>query len=65
MTIYLKEWRNKKEMSRAQLVRKSNVSRATIWYLENNPEHAPKMDTLEKLANAMNIKVASLFSMPK
>ena len=61
MNTRLKEFRKKKRMSQRELARVSGVSRKTIGDLENNVERVYKTDTLEKLSNALNIGVKTLF----
>lgn len=66
MKLYIKEWRKRKGMSQKELIELSGVSKATIYYLENDLyDHAPQMSTLRKVADALRIKTTTLFSMPK
>lgn len=54
--------REEKKMSQEELSRKSNVSRATISAIENsNGNYNVTMDTLRKLANALNTTCEALF----
>lgn len=59
----LQEIRNKKKLSRRELAELSGVAEITIQFLElntNDPMKA-KLDTLIKLATALNCKVKDLF----
>lgn len=61
MPSRLKDAREKKGWSQAQLAEKASVSRATISALENQKATSMKTTTLTKLADALGEKVTSLF----
>lgn len=61
MNTRLKEYRKKRKLSQRELSKISGVSRGTIGDLENNVERVYKTDTLEKLSNALNVGVKTLF----
>lgn len=61
MPSRLKDAREKKGWSQAQLAEKASVSRATISALENQKATSMKTTTLTKLADALDEKVTSLF----
>jgi transcriptional regulator with XRE-family HTH domain len=61
MEYKIKEIREKKKLSQAELARISGVSRATIIRLENDEDVVINSKTLEKLAKAFNMSVKSLF----
>jgi transcriptional regulator with XRE-family HTH domain len=61
MEYKIKELREKRRLSQAELAQLSGVSRATIIRLENTEEVILTTSTLEKLANALNVSIKSLF----
>lgn len=61
MEYKIKELREKKKMSQAELARISGVSRATVIRLENSEDVVINSRTLEKLAKALNVSIKSLF----
>lgn len=61
MEYKIKELREKRRLSQAELAQLSGVSRATIIRLENTEEVVLTTSTLEKLANALNVSIKSLF----
>lgn len=58
MQLNIKRARMEKGISQGALAKKSGVSRATISYLENNPDAVTTTETLKKLACALRIKVS-------
>ena len=61
MAYKIKEIREKKRMSQAELAELSGVSRATIIRIENTPEVVINTKTLEKLASALDVSIRTLF----
>lgn len=61
MAYRIRELREKKNMTQAELARESGVSRYTIILLENGEEHEPKVGTLKSIAEALNVPVSKLF----
>ena len=61
MEYKIKELREKRRLSQAELAQLSGVSRATIIRLENTEEVVLTTSTLEKLTNALNVSIKSLF----
>lgn len=61
MAYKIKEIREKKRMSQAELAEISGVSRATIIRIENTPEVVINTKTLEKLASALDVSIRTLF----
>lgn len=61
MAYKIKEIREKKRMSQAELAKISGVSRATIIRIENAPEVVINTKTLEKLASALDVSIRTLF----
>lgn len=57
----LKEARTKKGWTQQELAEKSGVSRTTICLLENHKADCANTNTLVRLADALNMKVSSLF----
>lgn len=58
----IKELREKLNMSAKDLSLKSNVGQSTISEIETGKAKNPKMDTLQKLADALNVTVNDLLS---
>lgn len=58
MKFKIKEIRKKKRLSQEELSEISGVSRATISSLEARKDVITKIDTLQKLADALNVKVS-------
>lgn len=61
MEYRVKELRLKKGMTQEKLSEKSGVSRTTINALENGVEVITKTETLQKIAEALEVKVSQLF----
>ncbi len=61
MTYKIKELRERKNMSQAELSRLSGVSRATIIRIENDADVIVNTKTLQQLAEALNVTVKYLF----
>jgi transcriptional regulator with XRE-family HTH domain len=61
MEYKIKEIREKKRMSQAELAEISGVSRATIIRIESSDNVVINTKTLEKLASALNVSVRTLF----
>ena len=55
----IKYWRTKKRMTQKQLAEISNISEISIRKYEAN-DRSPKIETLSKLAKAMNITIGDL-----
>ena len=61
MAYKIKEIREKKRISQAELAEISGVSRATIIRIESTDNVVINTKTLEKLASALNVSVRTLF----
>ena len=61
MAYKIKEIREKKNLSQAELSRLSGVSRATIIRIENDNDVIVNTKTLQHLADALNVSVKYLF----
>jgi transcriptional regulator with XRE-family HTH domain len=61
MTYKIKELREKRKLSQAELAELSGVSRPTIIRLENNDDVVVNSKTLEKIASALNVSIRTLF----
>lgn len=59
MRILIKYYRERAGMTQQQLSRASGVTQAMISYIEQGAR-APSLETLEKLAKALAIKVSEL-----
>ena len=61
MAYKIKELREKRNLSQSELARISGVSRPIIIRLENSEDVVVNSKTLEKIANALNVSIKSLF----
>ena len=61
MRYKIREIREAKGMPLYMLSQKSGVSRATIWKLEKKEDNVTSTKTLEKLADALDVKMDDLF----
>ena len=61
MEYKIKEIREKKRMSQAELAEISGVSRATIIRIESSDNVIINTKTLQMLASALNVSVRTLF----
>lgn len=61
MAYKIKEIREKKRMSQAELAELSGVSRATIIRIESADNVVINTKTLDKLASALGVSVRTLF----
>lgn len=61
MEYKIKELREKKRMSQAELSKLSGVSRASIIRIESSENVVVNTQTLERLAKALNVSVKTLF----
>jgi transcriptional regulator with XRE-family HTH domain len=61
MEYKIKEIREKKRMSQAELAEVSGVSRATIIRIESAEDVVINTKTLEKLASALGVSIRTLF----
>lgn len=57
----LKEYREKAKLTQDELAKKSEVSRNTISSLETKENANVTYEIMEKIANALNKKVATIF----
>ena len=57
----VRELREKRGMTMAQLCDKSGVSMATIWFIETKPNHVATTKTLLALAKALGVHIKELF----
>lgn len=61
MAYKIKELREKRKMSQAELSELSGVSRATIIRIENDADVIVNTKTLQQIADALNVTVKYLF----
>ena len=60
LNLRLKEFRQHRGLSQAQLARMVGVRQATVSGLETGKSRRVELDLLEKLAKALNVKPAAL-----
>ena len=63
--IFLEAWRELKNLTQNKLATVSGVPQSVIWDIENDPKRMPRIDTLSKIANALNITVDDLLREPE
>lgn len=56
----LKNYRKEKRFTKMELSRQANVSVRTIEHIEYNKTTNPKIQTLQKLSNTLNVAVEDL-----
>ncbi len=56
----LKRYRKSAKMTQEDLAEKVNLSRAYIGYIEQG-RNTPSLETLEKIAKALRVKLSDLF----
>lgn len=61
MRYSIRELREKKGMTQDELAEKANVARATLYWLETQPNRPAMSTTLVKIANALGVDVGELF----
>ena len=61
MSNRVKEFREKENMTQEELARKADVSRNTISSIETNKNSNITFEVMQKIANALNRKVATIF----
>lgn len=57
----VREYREKEKLTQEELAQKSEVSRNTISALETGANTNVTYEVMEKIANALNKKVATIF----
>ena len=58
----IKELREKRGLTMAQLSRLANVAYATLWAMETKPDHVANTNTLSRIANVLEVPIGELFS---
>ena len=61
MKLNIRKIRDEKRISQEELAKKSGVSRATISGLETNPKAITTTETLQKIADALGVRVSEFF----
>ena len=56
----LKKYRKEKKLTKMELSRQANVSVRTIEHIEYKKTTNPKIQTLQKLSNTLNVAVEDL-----
>ena len=65
MGYRIREIRESKGMTQAELCDKSGITRATIWKLETGENEVTTSRTLLKIAEALGVTVGELFLPPQ
>ena len=61
MPFKIKEFREKQNLTQIELCKKAGISRQTLSDLESGREVNTTMETLKKLAVALNCKISDIF----
>ena len=61
MSYRIREIRESKGMTQAELCKRSGITRATIWKLETGENEVTTSSTLIKIADALGVTVGELF----
>lgn len=61
MTIQIKDLRDEKNLSQEELAKKADVSRTIISDLENGKKNNITLNTLKKIAEALEVQVNDIF----
>jgi transcriptional regulator with XRE-family HTH domain len=56
----IKKFRNKKQLSQPELATRANVSKAYIYMLEAGETDNPRLDMLQKIADALDCTIGDL-----
>ena len=59
----LRQIRNEKKLSRLDLSKKSGITVRTINYIEAGENNNPKICTLERLADALDVSITKLLDL--
>lgn len=59
--LRLKEVLEEKGVGMGKLSRLSDVSYSTIFRIVNDPTYGPSLNTLERIAKALNVPVSALY----
>ena len=59
----LRQIRNEKKLSRLDLSKKSGITVRTINYIESGENNNPKICTLERLADALDVSITKLLDL--
>lgn len=60
MIFKIREIRMSKGMTQADLAKKANITRATLWRLEGDKGYDPSVHTLQRVADALNVTLSDL-----
>lgn len=61
MRFRIREIRESKGMTQAELCEKSGITRATIWKLETGEDEVTTSRTLMKIADVLGVSIGELF----
>lgn len=60
IAVNIRELRKKKQITQERLALEANLNRAYVGYIERG-ERKPSVETLEKLAKVLRVKIHELF----
>lgn len=56
----IREIRMSKGMTQTDLAKKAEITRATLWRLETGEDYDPSVNTLKRIADALNVTLSDL-----
>ena len=62
--IHLREWRQSRGMSQAELAEATGLAISTLSHIENQ-HYGPQMVTLRTLAKALGVATSQLYTVPE
>lgn len=60
MIFRIREIRMSKGMTQTDLAKKAEITRATLWRLETGEDYDPSVNTLKRIADALNVTLSDL-----
>lgn len=60
MGFRVREIRMSQGMTQTDLAKKAKITRATLWRVERDEEYDPSVNTLKRIADALNVTLSDL-----
>lgn len=60
MIFRIREIRMSKGMTQTDLAKKAEITRVTLWRLETGEDYDPSVNTLKRIADALNVTLSDL-----